>query len=608
MTEKSTSVGPKTALPATGGPPSITSTEPPAAQALVATTLALNPDRAPGTMLETVLRNLPEGVLIVDAHGKLTTVNASAVRMLGAQSEAEVLERSLAGFMPARFRKPFNSLVAHAAEGSQGHIELQLQHKSGTMQWHEAHLTPLPAADGGGLKPAVLCITRDISEKKRSADLIWRQSNIDALTGLPNRQLFHERLNQELKRARRADISVALLLIDLNGFREVNETLGFETGDALLVGASERIRSCVDQECTIARIGGDKFALILPNLGALDSAEHIARATLRSLSEVFQIRDETVALTASAGVTFFPTDTRHPETMLKNAEQALYIAKQQGRNRVGFFTRSLRDESQNRLRLIADLRQALGQGEFRLYFQPIVDMNTQRMRGAETLLRWHHPIRGIVPPSVFIPLAEETGLIVGIGNWVFQEASRWAKRWVDRTGGDFYVTVNQSPTQFRDPLSVMGWLDHLQDIELAARNMTIEITEGLLLHADAGTTDLISRLHRQGMRVAIDDFGTGYSSLSYLHKFPVDTIKIDQSFVRNLPLEEGVRTLSESIILMAHKLGMSVVAEGVETAEQHAILASAGCNGAQGYFYARPIEAGAFDQFVRPASATASAS
>ena len=235
-------------------------------------------------------------------------------------------------------------------------------------------------------------------------------------------------------------------------------------------------------------------------------------------------------------------------------------------------------------------------------------MNTQRMRGAETLLRWHHPIRGIVPPSVFIPLAEETGLIVGIGNWVFQEASRWAKRWVDRTGGDFYVTVNQSPTQFRDPLSVMGWLDHLQDIELAARNMTIEITEGLLLHADAGTTDLISRLHRQGMRVAIDDFGTGYSSLSYLHKFPVDTIKIDQSFVRNLPLEEGVRTLSESIILMAHKLGMSVVAEGVETAEQHAILASAGCNGAQGYFYARPIEAGAFDQFVRPASATASAS
>jgi EAL domain-containing protein (putative c-di-GMP-specific phosphodiesterase class I) len=280
----------------------------------------------------------------------------------------------------------------------------------------------------------------------------------------------------------------------------------------------------------------------------------------------------------------------------------MYVAKQQGRNRIGFFTSTLREEAQNRLRLINDLRGALAENQFRVYFQPIVDLPTRRICGAEALLRWQHPTRGMVPPGAFIPLAEETGLIVGIGDWVFREASRWAKRWADRTEGKFSVAINQSPVQFRDRQCVLAWLDHLKKLGLPGANITIEITEGLLLRADAGTTELLGRLHENGIRVAIDDFGTGYSSLSYLHKFQVDTLKIDQSFVRNLHIERSAQTLSESIILMAHKLGLSVVAEGVETIEQRDFLSNAGCDFAQGFLFARPMPAEEFDLLLRDTS------
>jgi diguanylate cyclase (GGDEF)-like protein/PAS domain S-box-containing protein len=561
--------------------------------------------REKNEFLDSILRSEPECVKVVALDGQLRQMNEAGLKMLGAADLNEVRTVGLASLVLPRFRRAFLALHESACKGASGVLEFQVQALDGVVRWLETHATPL--RDANGAVNAVLGITRDISDKKRSAELIWKQANFDQLTNLPNRYMFQDRLAQDIKKARRADTSVALLLIDLDNFREVNDTLGHETGDSLLVAVGQRLSSCVRDSDTVARLGGDEFAVILPQLGTYGTAEQIAQTIIDHLGEVFSIGGETVVLSASVGITYFPTDARTVDGLLKNADQAMYVAKQQGRNRIGFFTATLREEAQNRLRLINDLRGALAEDQLRVHFQPIIDLATRRICGAEALLRWHHPTRGMVPPGAFIPLAEETGLIVGIGDWVFRESARWAKRWADRTAGKFSVAINQSPVQFRDRHCVLGWLEHLKKLDLPGRNITIEITEGLLLRADAGTTELLRRLHENGIRVAIDDFGTGYSSLSYLHKFQVDTLKIDQSFVRNLHIERSAQTLSESIILMAHKLGLSVVAEGVETVEQRDFLSNAGCDFAQGFLFARPMPPEEFDALLGVDSGSAPA-
>jgi diguanylate cyclase (GGDEF)-like protein/PAS domain S-box-containing protein len=540
--------------------------------------------REKDAFLGSVLGSVPDCLYVAGPDGEPEQMNEAGLRMFGAASLEELRKTGLASLVLPRLRRPFQALHKSAAEGNSGRMELQVQALDGALRWLDVLATPLRDASGG--VHAALGFAQDVSDRKRSAELIWKQANFDQLTGLPNRYMFQDRLGQELKKARRGDTSVALLLVDLDSFREVNETLGHEIGDSLLASVAKRLVSCVRESDTVARLGGDEFAIILPHLGTHRSAEQVARTVIERLGEVFAIGGETVVLSAGVGVTYFPTDARSIEGLMKNADQAMLVAKQQGRNRIGFFTTTLREEAQNRLRLVNDLRCALAEGQFRVHFQPIVDLRNGRVHGAEALLRWQHPTRGMVPPGAFIPLAEETGLIVGIGDWVFREATRWAKRWATRSGGGFAIAINQSPVQFRDRACVLGWLEHLDAVGLAGANITIEITEGLLLRADASTTELLQRLHGSGMRVALDDFGTGYSSLSYLHKFHVDTLKIDQSFVQNLHAEGSARTLSESIILMAHKLGLCVVAEGVESAQQREILTQAGCDYAQGFLFA----------------------
>jgi len=562
--------------------------------------------REKNAFLDSILRSEPECVMVVGTDGRLLQMNEAGLKMLGAESLEQVREPGLGSFVVPRYRRAFHALLEAAAKGHAGVLEYQVQARGSESRWLETHATAL--REGGGQPGAVLGITRDVSEKKRSAELIWKQANFDQLTDLPNRYMFQDRLAQDIKKARRADTSVALLLIDLDDFREVNDTLGHETGDRLLVMVGQRLSACVRESDTVARLGGDEFAIILPQLGEHGTAEQVAQAVIDRLGEVFSIGGETVVLSASVGITYFPTDARSVDGLLKNADQAMVLAKKQGRNRIGFFTSNLREEAQTRQRLVNDLRGALAERQFRVVFQPIIDLRDGRLAGAEALLRWHHPTRGLVPPGAFVPLAEETGLIVGIGDWVFREAARWAKRWAERATGGFSVAINHSPVQFRDRRSVLEWIEHVRKLGLPAGSITIEITEGLLLRADAGMTELLQRLNEGGIRVAIDDFGTGYSSLSYLHKFQVDTLKIDQSFVRNLQIERSAQTLSESIILMAHKLGLTVVAEGVETVEQRDLLAKAGCDFAQGFLFARPMPPEEFELLLRdglPGSAAA---
>ncbi|HQT26676.1 MAG TPA: bifunctional diguanylate cyclase/phosphodiesterase, partial [Burkholderiales bacterium] len=373
-----------------------------------------------------------------------------------------------------------------------------------------------------------------------------------------------------------------------------------QTGDILLVEAASRIVSCVRESDTVSRLGGDEFTVILSELPEVEHVEKIAQNINSRLAEPFVLGNEVAYVSASIGITFYPNDALEVEQLLRNADQAMYVSKNAGRNRFSYFTSSLQEKAQARLRLLNDLRGALGTNQFMLYFQPIVELSSGRIVKAEALLRWKHPERGMVSPMDFIPLAEETGLIIEIGDWVFREAARWVSRWNELCGCNFQVSVNESPVQFQsESKDIDAWLDYLAELELSGQNVAIEITESLLLNADSHVTDKLIQFRDAGIQVAIDDFGTGYSALSYLKKFDIDYLKIDQTFVRDIVTDPSDMALSEAIIMMAHKLGLKVIAEGVETAEQKIRLLDAGCDYAQGYLFSKPVPPDEFEALLK---------
>ena len=440
----------------------------------------------------------------------------------------------------------------------------------------------------------------DISERKRNESLIWQQANFDALTGLPNRRMLRDRLEQDLRKGRRDGSQLALLFIDLDHFKEVNDTLGHGSGDALLVEAARRIRECVRASDTVARMGGDEFTVLLPELDpGTVHLERILQAILQSLALAFRLGEEQVFVSASIGITMYPQDATDVEDLFKNADQALYAAKGAGRNRFSFFTPGLQQAAQHRLRLGNDLRSALANSQLRVHYQPVVELSSGAIHKAEALLRWQHPVRGPVSPAEFIPVAESTGLIVEIGEWVFQETAQQVRQWRERFDPHFQISVNRSPVQFHsaaadDP----GWGARLALMGLSGDALAVEITEGLLLDASEGVSEQLLELSDSGIQVSLDDFGTGYSSLSYLQRYDIDYLKIDQSFVRHLIPASTDLALCKAIIVMAHELGMKVIAEGVESELQRDLLAAAGCDYAQGYLFARPMPAQEFEAFM----------
>ena len=497
------------------------------------------------------------------------------------------------------------AVQAHLEQRHPFDIEYRARHGSGEWRWYRSRGQAVRNAEGKPLR--MVGSLTDITEKKRSEELIWKQANFDTLTGLPNRRMFHDRLAQEIKKAHRAAShqggsghQVALLFIDLDHFKEINDTLGHDRGDCLLVEAARRITDCVRATDTVARLGGDEFTVLLAELDDPGSVERVAQSILQKLIEPFHLGDQTVVVSASIGITLYPDDATDLAGLVKGADQAMYVAKSLGRNRYSYFTPALQEAALARLRLINDLRGALAGDQFRVYFQPIVSLSSGRILKAEALIRWQHPQRGLVRPADFIPLAEETGLIIEIGDWVFKESARWAKRWRSMHNAELQVSVNKSPVQFvKDGANHRMWLNHLRQLELPGHSMVIEITEGLLLNTDVAIVETLLNYRDAGIQVAIDDFGTGYSSLAYLKKFDIDYLKIDRSFVRNLATDASDMALSEAIIVMAHKLGLKVIAEGVETAAQRDLLTAAGCDYAQGYLYARPLPPEEFEALLR---------
>jgi diguanylate cyclase (GGDEF)-like protein/PAS domain S-box-containing protein len=473
--------------------------------------------------------------------------------------------------------------------------------KDGSWKWVQTH-GMVVTRDSAGVPTRLIGTYLDVSERRQAEETIQRQANFDPLTQLPNRRLFLDRLGQEIIKSQRADFSLALLLVDLDEFKEVNDTLGHDVGDILLQEAARRIRSCLRDADTVARLGGDEFTVILADLSDRTHIETIAQKIIGRMAEPFHLGDEVAYVTASIGITVYPGDADDIDTLLKHADQAMYAAKKHGRNRFFYFTASLQEAAQTRLKLSRDLREAIAARQFVAYFQPIVELSTGRTCKAEALLRWQHPTRGLVNPMDFIPLAEETGLINEIGEWVLMESAQRVQAWRHEFGDDFQVSINMSPVQFRAEgrPRTRAWLRHLQDIGLPGTNLTIEITENLLLNAHADVTEQLLAFRDAGIQIAIDDFGTGYSTLSYLKQFPIDYLKIDRSFVRDIETDPNDMALSRAIIVMAHELGLKVIAEGVETAGQRTLLAAAGCDYAQGYLYAgKPLPPDEFEAWLR---------
>lgn len=439
----------------------------------------------------------------------------------------------------------------------------------------------------------------DITEWKKSEALIWQQANYDPLTGLPNRRMLRDRLEQDIRKCKHDGLQLAILFIDLDHFKEVNDTLGHDSGDLLLIEAADRIRHCVRDSDTVARMGGDEFTVVLSELSGAERLERILQKILGALSAAFQLGDEQVFISASIGITMYPADATEVESLFKNADQALYVAKGAGRNRFSFFTSALQEAAQTRVRLANDLRAALAEQQFRVVYQPIIDLGTGDIRKAEALIRWQHPTRGLISPTEFIPIAESSGLIIDIGEWVFRQAADQVVQWRELHHPHFQISVNKSPVQFHsDGSTRKSWAQHLQSLGLPGGSIAVEITEGLLLDTSATVTQQLMEMRQTGVQVSLDDFGTGYSSLTYLQKFEIDYIKIDQSFIRNLVLSSTDLALCKAIIVMAHELGMKVIAEGVETAQQRDLLVAAGCDHGQGYLFARPMSARDFDVFM----------
>jgi diguanylate cyclase (GGDEF)-like protein len=444
-------------------------------------------------------------------------------------------------------------------------------------------LTGKPILDKAGNFVGYHGVGSDITTARRSQEQIAFLARHDSLTKLPNRVLFNEVMHAAC--ARCEDHGMALLSLDLDDFKLVNDTMGHATGDGVLIAVAERIRGCVRDIDTAARLGGDEFAIIVASAD-LDEIAAVARRLIDRISRPFHFDGRLVEIGISIGISISPKDGATPTRLLKNADLALYRAKADGRGVWRFYDPAMDERMQDRRTLQSDLRQALARGEFALDYQPIIDLASNRIVAAEALLRWHHPDRGLLPPASFIPLAEDAGIITAIGAWVLREACATAALWPE----DMRVAVNLSPTQFRDAGLVETVDRALHESGLEPNRLELEITETTVLETNSATVDALWKLHGRGVRIALDDFGTGYSSLSYLRRFPFDKIKIDRSFIRDLGHEKDDSSIILAIIGLADSMNMAVTAEGVETAEQAALLTSYGCAQAQGYLFCRPVE------------------
>ncbi|HEX7643810.1 MAG TPA: EAL domain-containing protein [Burkholderiaceae bacterium] len=544
-----------------------------------------------------VYQHSSEAMMVTDAETKILDINEAFTRLTGYEA-GEVIGKSTkvltSGRQPEGF---YRDMWRQLGECGHWQGELWDTRKNGELIALQVNVDTV-RDDAGAVSRRVVLFS-DITERKHAEALIWDQANFDALTRLPNRHLFYSRLQEEIDSAGKTGQSLALLWIDLDRFKEINDALGHDIGDRMLIEVAHRIGKCAGASRLSARMGGDEFAVILSNPASQDDVSLMARRIIESLTGQFTLGTEMAFISASIGIVMCPQDGTTIEELVRHADQAMYAAKSEGRNRFSFFTRSLQEAATAKMRLTNDLREALSRNQFELHLQPIVDLATGDIRKAEALIRWQHPTRGQVSPAEFIPLAESSGMILELGNWVFERATEQVNRLRQKFNPDFQIGVNVSPAQFQNDRSLTSsWFRHMDALGLSPQSIVIEITEGLLLDVTPEVNDKLLAFRDAGIQVSLDDFGTGYSSLAYLNKFDIDFIKIDRLFVSNLETRAQDRALCEAIIAMAHKLGLRVIAEGVETKAQRDILAAAGCDFAQGFLFSKGLPFTQFEEYL----------
>lgn len=547
-----------------------------------------------------VHRHSGEAMVVTDPVGRLLSVNPAFTRITGYEPE-EVIGKRLNVLSSGRHDPSFyQAMWAQINATGQWEGDIWNHRKNGEI--YAERLTINTCYDDDGAPRYRIGLFSDITKRKEADDFIWRQANHDYLTGLPNRKFFHERLEKEMQRSDINGRPLALVYLDLDDFKELNDSLGHGYGDRLLVELAGRLQGCIRATDTVARLGGDEFVLILSGLADLDVVDKICTQVMERIAEPFMIDEEQATVTASMGITFYPIDGHTVKDLLQFADLAMYAAKAKGKHQVARFVPSLQSHANMRRTLAKDLAVAVQENQFFLVYQPIVDLRTGSVDKVECLVRWQHPERGLVSPGVFIPYAEDSGMINQIGEWVFREASRQTAAWQEIHPG-LQASINVSPVQFAGRhLSAPAWLEHLARVGLSSSHLVVEVTEGVLMDADEVVGHTLMAFRDAGVQVALDDFGTGYSSLSYLQRFDIDYLKIDQSFIRNLSPDSEDLVLCEAMIAMAHRLGLQVVAEGVETEEQCRLLVEAGCDFAQGYLFSRPVESAAFEALLRTGS------
>jgi len=555
--------------------------------------------------LRIVVDNAMDGIFSVDHRGAIESFNAAAEKMFG-YSSSEVLRQPIAMLLPDVNLDDFEDPELEAGllgegegirrDGSRFPIEYAISR----------------AEDAKGFR--IIGIVRDITERRQAQDALSQLANYDSLTGLPNRNLFRDRLLRALARAKRNGQLVALIFLDLDRFKTINDTLGHAVGDELLQTVAKRIRYTLretdsvghlDDEkvagsqgtSEVSRLGGDEFTIILENIGHPDNAAPVARRVLDAIASPLTLAGRSLYVSASAGISVYPSDDPDPENLLKNADAAMYRAKDLGRNNYQFFSEELNRQVHERLDMELRLRNALANSELSLDFQPQLDIHSYRSRAVEALLRWNNPDLGNVPPAKFIPVLEETGLIVEVGAWVLETACGWARGWQDAGLPPVRVGVNLSARQFRQGNLVAVVEGALQRAGLAPEWLELEITESLLMEHSEAVIETLNTLGMLGIRISVDDFGTGYSSLAYLKRFPIHALKIDLSFVRDVNTDPNDAAIAHAIIALGRSLGLSVVAEGVENPEQLAFLSSGGCDEIQGFLLSRPLSPGQLEHW-----------
>jgi diguanylate cyclase (GGDEF)-like protein/PAS domain S-box-containing protein len=544
-------------------------------------------------------------VFLLDPAGTIVSWNAGAERMHGYTAEEIVGQNYSRLFPPEDVRRGRPQEILHLADKGERYLEeIPRVRQDGSRFIAEVALTAL--RESNGKLRGFSDMGRDLTQRKDAENHMVRmnrrmahlahEAEHDPLTGLPNRLILGDRINQAISLAHRHSSKVAVLFLDLDGFKHINDSLGHSVGDKLLQSVAKRLLACVRSPDTVCRNGGDEFILVLQEMEEPNQAAITARRVLKGVADVHTIGDVALHVTASVGVSVYPDDGPDAETLIKNADTAMYQAKASGRNASQFFRPEMNVSAVERQSIEEDLRHALEHGEFVLYYQPKVNVATGAVVGAEALIRWMHPTRGLLSPIMFIPVSEETGLILPIGAWVLREACQQAQSWKDRGLTTGSMAVNVSATQFSDDNFLEDLFSVLRETGMDPHSLELEVTESVLMKNAEAATSILKSVRDIGIRVSVDDFGTGYSSLSYLRRFPLDALKIDQSFLHKIYVAPDDSIIVSAIIDMGRAIGLRVIAEGVETVEELAFLKANNCDEAQGYYFSRAVPA---EEFVK---------